>query len=570
MSTDRQRKIRELFDAACDLPASEQLEWLSQQPEPPELVEQVSKLLAAARQSSDFLAKPAIRRHDPAEREGRRIGAYKVLRELQSGGMGVVYLCRRDDDVFQRQVALKVIRTDVKSPEMIARFEAERQTLADLDHTNIARIVDGGTTEDGLPYLVMDYIEGVAIDKFCNQRQATLTQRINLARQLCMAVQYLHDNYVLHRDLKPSNILVTRDGLVKLLDFGIAKHMDKTLEVAATVLPFMTPRFASPEQMLGKPMGPASDVYSLAAILYLLLTGRCPLDLDGKTLTEISSIVTLTTPMEMSAVLGSSREADEGFQTPVPIPQWSAALKGNLDRIVAMALRLEPSRRYASAMALADDLRRHQQDEPVLARGNSPAYLAASFVRRNRLNLLAGLIVAASLSLAVVFAGIAYSYRKEVRDLARAEAAAQQVLASVPAGSPGQVRYVQHQAQRIQSDYQKKILPMLSNPLAPRHEIASTAENSVDYLSNMTPLVGSDPDAARSLADAYLTISKLQWSNQAESLHDPAAANRTARTALRELMPYLATEDGRRSLAGFAEAVEEQARASSGANSTTP
>jgi serine/threonine protein kinase len=536
MAAESQRTIRQLFDAASELPPAERVAWLErQQIADPSVLAAVRNLLRAANSSSGFLEKPAIHRPQPVEREGRRIGPYKILRELGSGGMGIVYQCVRDDSVFQRVAALKIVRPEFGSGPMLDKFRQERQTLAALDHPNIARILDGGTTDDGLPYLVMDYVDGEPIDLFCNRRSASLTQRLNLMQQMAKAVDYLHKNHVLHRDLKPANVLVTGGGLVKLLDFGIAKPLSPAYEATATTLPLMTPGFASPEQVLSQPSGPQSDVYSLGAILYVLLAGRPPLDLQGKPVAEVIDLVAHRDPAPVSTAV------DAGLSIPVTLAAWKASLTGELDRIVAMALRKEPARRYQTALDLASDLRRFQLGEPILATKNTPIYLASRYVRRHRVSVVAGLIVAASLSFAAAAGGRMYFLYKEVNDLRAQQAVAQRAFERARAEDSAQLdsRQVLEQIQEVESDYQV-VQPMLSSRLAPRHEIARLAIDSVSYLNDLAPVAVASPESTHALADAYLSVSRLQWSGAGESLHDPAAAIATGREALAQITPALA------------------------------
>ena len=325
----------------------------------------LSALSSAVATESEFATQaPADARAD------KRIGPYKLIREIAHGGMGAVYLAERADREFKQRVALKLIKRGLDTDEIIARFRHERQILAALDHPNIARLLDGGTTADGLPYFVMEYVEGEPLDIYCTTRNLSLTERLNLFRTVCGAVHYAHQNLVVHRDLKPANILVTAEGVPKLLDFGIAKVlnpalMSDTLAPTATSARPMTPAYASPEQVRGQTITTASDVYALGVILYELLTGQRPYEVKGKELYEVVQAVCESIPNKPSTVAEKGmREKTEGvksgsrnvFSSLIPHP---SSLKGDLDNIVLMALRKEPQRRYASVEQFSEDLRRH-------------------------------------------------------------------------------------------------------------------------------------------------------------------------------------------------------------------
>ena len=326
---------------------------------------------------------------------GTRAGPYRIVSELGQGGMGRVFLALRDDDQFQRRVAIKIAHA-AQAPDMLSRFRSERQILAALDHPNMARLLDGGTTEDGVPYLVLEYVEGEPIDRYCDAQQLPVQERLQLFRTVCGAVQYAHQNLVVHRDLKPANVLVTPDGTPKLLDFGIAKLLKPELLGQAPLLTsalnrLMTPEYASPEQVRGEPVTTATDVYSLGVLLYELLTGCRPLRLEGQSPTDLARIVSEVEPEPPSAAVlwpaerADGRTAEQRSRSRGTSPEkLRRMLEGDLDNILLMALRKAPARRYASVEQLADDVRRHLEGLTVRARKDTIRYRTRTFIRRNR------------------------------------------------------------------------------------------------------------------------------------------------------------------------------------------
>ncbi len=312
---------------------------------------------------------------------GGRVGRYRILRVIGRGGMGTVDLAERADEQFEKQVALKLVGRGQDSETVLRLFRQERQILANLDHPNIARLLDGGATEDGAPYVVMEHVEGEPIEEHCAHRGSSTAERVRLFRTVCAAVQYAHQNLVVHRDLKPSNILVTAGGVPKLLDFGIAKVLTPQPAATQTLTRgwALTPYYASPEQVRGETISTATDVYSLGVVLYELLTGRRPYEFASGLPHEITRVVSEQEP---------ARPSDHARPR---------ELRGDLDDIVLMALRKEPARRYASVEQLSEDLRRHLEGLPVIARTDTLPYRAGKFVRRHRVGVAASVLVALSL-----------------------------------------------------------------------------------------------------------------------------------------------------------------------------
>jgi eukaryotic-like serine/threonine-protein kinase len=359
----------------------------------------------------------------------RRIGPYRILRELGHGGMGTVYLAVRADEQFHKRVALKVIRSGADSDEVVRHFKRERQILASLDHPNVARLLDGGTTDDGLPYFVMEYIEGEPFLGYCDSRNLPIPERLRLFQQIGSAVQYAHRNLVVHRDIKPGNILVAADGTPKLLDFGIAKLLNPELagEAPSATAMAMTPEYASPEQARGDRITTATDVYSLGVVLYELLTGHHPYRLASRQALDVLKAISDQEPEKPSTAVDRTEErtAPQGGSlvrlTPESVARTREGtpdklkrrLRGDLDNILMLALRKEPQRRYASVEAFSDDIRRFLEGLPVAARKPTVRYRASKFVRRH----VTG--VAAAIALVVLLAGFAVAMAAQSARVAR-------------------------------------------------------------------------------------------------------------------------------------------------------
>jgi non-specific serine/threonine protein kinase/serine/threonine-protein kinase len=371
---------------------------------------------------------PATEAPDPYV--GKRIGRYRVVRQIGIGGMGAVYLAERADEEFRQQVAIKALRPGLEEGDILRRFLVERQTLAGLEHPNIVRLLDGGTTEDGRPYLVMDYVEGLPIDEYAQAHHLSVEARLELFRTVCAAVHYAHQNLVVHRDLKPSNIMVTADGVPKLLDFGIAKILtpeqpEKAAGLTQVGVRPMTPHYASPEQILGQPITTASDIYSLGVLLYRLLSGQHPYTFTSGAEAELVQLICQRETEKPSALVRRLARAP-GEAPRIGDRQGEALarrLAGDLDMIVMMALRKEPPRRYSSVEHLAEDLRRHLRGLPVTAQRDTLGYRGRKFVKRHR----AAVAAAALVAVALVSSAIVSLEQKrraerrfqEVRELAR-------------------------------------------------------------------------------------------------------------------------------------------------------
>ncbi len=340
----------------------------------------------------------------------RQIGPYQLLRPIGQGGMSTVYLARRSDG-FKRDVALKLIRRDMESAEAERRLKTEREILAHLNHPGIAHLFDGGTTEEGLPYFVMEHIEGTSIDDFCDHQELTVKDRLQLFMKILEAVDYAHQNLIVHRDIKPSNILVTGDGEPKLLDFGISKVLNARMiagegsEATATWMRVLTPNYASPEQISGGTITTASDVYGLGVLLFKLLTGSLPHRLAGSTPREVETALREVTPPRPSDVVvapGAEDSANVLAHARRTTPkQLSALLRGDLDAIIAQAIQPSPSRRYRSVQQLAEDVRRHLEGRPVLASPDRFLYRVGKLLRRHAQFVAGGALLAATLALLI-------------------------------------------------------------------------------------------------------------------------------------------------------------------------
>jgi serine/threonine-protein kinase len=366
---------------------------------------------------------------------GELIGPYRILRVLGQGGMGEVYLCERADDQYRKQVAIKLVSRGLISRQVQTRLRTERQILATLDHPNIARLLDGGTTEEGVPYLVMEYVDGEPIDEFCDRRGLTIAERLHMFQIVCSAVQAAHRNLIVHRDLKPSNILVTADGTPKLLDFGIAKLLDvrqtsHTVAMTQADIRILTPDHASPEQIRGQHITTASDVYVLGVLLYELLAGRRPFRVEGLRLIDIERVICEQQPMVPSQALnqaqaGSAELERTASQRRTTVARLRRQLSGDLDNIVMMAMRKEPERRYGSVELLSTDIANHTRGMPVIARKDTWGYRTRKFVSRHALGvMLAGGLV----MLLAAFAGAMYVQAERIRQQ-RDEANAQRARA---------------------------------------------------------------------------------------------------------------------------------------------
>ena len=402
MDTRFEIEVMRLFERALEQPPQRRAAWLRQQDAEAPLIARVEALLAQEAGLTRFLEVPAAHAMPGAQvlrmpAIGERVGAWRLLEEIDAGGMGVVFAAERSDGAYEQRAAVKFVRTDHllqarHRDEVVARFENERRLLARIEHPNVARVLDGGSV-DGVPYLVMEYVDGVALNAWCEQEGLEVPARIALFCKVCDGVQAAHAHLIVHRDLKPQNILVGADAEPRLLDFGIARVLDTAAGAAATHtgLLAMTPAYASPEQMRLEPLTTASDVYSLGVVLYELLSGTRPYSLDGLSPAQSERIVCDTEPQALRRALAAADlpEAERRARL--------ARIGGDLERIVAKALHKDPLRRYDSARALADDLRRCLAGRPVQAHPDSASYRLSKFVRRHRVGSAAAVFALAAI-----------------------------------------------------------------------------------------------------------------------------------------------------------------------------
>jgi len=398
LNQDNFLKAKQLFEDALNLAFDQRKKLLDEKCGNDEkLRQEVLSLLSSLENTKDFLEEPLTIAENnkelfPDPYIGKQIGSYIIDDEAGVGGMGIVYAGKRNDKEFEQKVAIKILKHGISSEYLLRRFQIERQTLANLQHQNIARLLDGGRTIDGLPYLVMEFIDGIPITEYCYQRNLNIEERLKLFREVCTAVQYAHQNLVIHRDIKPGNILVTKDGVPKLLDFGIAKLSDDDLTdnnegLTRTGVWHLTPEYASPEQIKGEKISTASDVYSLGVLLYQILTGAQPYKIITNSPAAISKIITEENVKKPSDRVKQTLEIkpDKDFLNPLKI---SNHLKGDLDNIVLKAMHKDPLRRYVSVEQFSEDLRRHLAGLPVIAQKDTMGYRFSKFIQRHKVGFV--------------------------------------------------------------------------------------------------------------------------------------------------------------------------------------
>jgi non-specific serine/threonine protein kinase/serine/threonine-protein kinase len=490
---DTDLRVAELFASAIDLDPARRDAFLVEHCGPPELLAQVRSLIVSHDevQAGSFMegfalehaAEQSARIEADETRVGEWFGRYRIVSLIGDGGMGEVYLA--EDSELNRQVAIKIIKSGFKTNEVLRRFRNEQQMLANLQHLNIARLLDVGRTADGLPFFVMEYVAGEPVDSYCNRHQLAISERLKLFRSICDGVQYAHQRLIIHRDLKPTNILVTKEGVPKLLDFGIAKLLvhNAGANETRTLLRMLTPEYASPEQVKGEAITTASDVYSLGVLLYELLSGRRPYQGRGLRAEDIDNAGDPERPS--SAVSRRLRNPENDRQVE---SRDVKLLRGDVDNIVLMALRKEPQRRYAAVSELLDDIRRHLEGLPVAARQDTVRYRMSKFVRRNKLAVSATALVL----LTLIGGVITTTWQAHSARLERAKADQRF----------GEVRTLAH---TVLFDYHDAIASLPgSTPVRER-----LVQDAVQYLDRLSQ-PGNDVSLQRELATAYLRVGDVQ------------------------------------------------------------
>lgn len=509
MNSEKWQKIKVLFNQAVEMPTLERNDFLLRECVDEEMRLELEKMLSFAEEdeSDDTLEDNAFSYlTNETLKIPEKIGNYKIIREIGRGGMGAVYEALRQTDNFKQKVALKIIKRGMDTDAILSRFRHEQQILSSLEHPFISRFLDGGMTDDGLPFYAMEFVEGIDIDIYCRENNLSIEDRLKLFRQVCSAVQYAHQNFIAHRDLKPNNILVSKDGTPKLLDFGIAKALSEAADDktgTATQLGMMTPAYASPEQIRGEKVGVQSDIYSLGVILYELLTERKPYYFKANRVDEAIRVICENEPIRPSSSLtprSKSRNlkaenqtsVSNGHQTtPKAQLQNLKSLKGDLDNIILKALKKEPERRYPSVEQFSEDLRRHLEGLPVSARPDTFGYRFSKFVQRNKVGAVAGAII----FLALVGGILATTYQARIAQSERTRA-------------EKRFEQVRKLANNVVFKYHDAIVN-LPGSTAAREMLVTDA---IEYLDNLAEDSGDNAELEQELAQAYLQIGKLQGS----------------------------------------------------------
>ncbi len=530
MKADLWQQVKEILDRALALPGEERVAYLDEVCKGNSTLRaEVESLIRSHDDAgTGFLNTPALDLKSAMPETGRkvdwigrRIGVYHIAEEIGRGGMGEVYRATRADGQYTKQVAIKLVRVGLDRSFLLERFRNERQILASLDHPNIARLHDGGTTEDSVPYLVMELIVGTPIDQYCEHHQLGIPERLLLFNQVCSAVQYAHQRLVIHRDIKPSNILVTPEGIPKLLDFGIAKILDPTAGAETTLLGPMTPEYASPEQVRGESITTATDVYSLGVLLYKLLAGRSPYPAETRSPLEFAKVICEMQPARPSTIRMPLNATDPKFpqaKASANSARFKRALKGDLDNIVLKALRKEPERRYSSVEQFAEDICRHLNGLPVTAVRGSARYRASKFARRNRFVLAASAMIAITLVAGVVATTRQARIARKQADIARAERArAEKRFSDVRELANSLIFEIHDSIQGLPGATPSRKLLL---------------DRAVQYLDKLSQDSAGDINLQRELAWAYQRLATVQGDTSQSNLGEVGGAQVSNRKAM--------------------------------------
>ncbi len=531
MRSEQWRRAKDVFNAAVELPIRERELFIRRACEDDvDLRRDVEALLKAHERSDSFIEQPAAQRagfvSPPIDWIGRRFGPYRIVGQVERGGMSEVYRASRDDNQYRKDVAIKFLRHGFDSESLLRRFRAERQILAQLNHPHIAHLIDGGTTENGMPYLVMEYIQGQPIDVYCEQRKLDIRERVDLVRTLCGAVHYVHQHLMVHGDLKCNNVLVTERGVLKLLDFGIAKLLNPAPALGGAVTLgggdrvssgyiALTPDYASPEQLLGEPITTASDVYSLGVLLYRVLAGRLPFHMRSALLPEEIKELCELVPAPPSE---TAQRAGESYRV------FARQLEGDLDSIILKAIAKAPEDRYGSVEQLSEDLLSYLRGFPVRAHRDSAAYRAKKFVLRNRLAT-----AAMALFVIAMTGGIATTlWLAHIADLERGRASRNFEI-----------------VRKFANSYMTEVhgaIEDLPGSITARKLLIDT---SLKHLSELAKEDTRDnPRIRRDLANAYEKIGDIQGRLGDANMGDTPGAIASYRVAIRTRQSLLADEGG--------------------------
>jgi serine/threonine protein kinase len=515
LQLERWHRIKDLFSAALEYSAADRSAFLDRScGDDIELLAQVRSLLDAHESSLGFIERPAVERaglaqaHEPFDWHGRRLGNYRIVSELGRGGMSHVYKAARDDDQYTKEVAIKLLRPGLDTHSLLQRLRDERQMLAQLSHPNIAQLLDGGVTDAGAPYLVMEYVEGQPIDMYCEERELSITARIDLVRTLCGAVHYVHQHLMVHGDLKGGNILVTHSGVLKLLDFGIAKLLNASSDPSHTLVNqvvALTPAYASPEQIRGEPITTASDVYSLGVLLYKLLAGTLPFEVPA----ELFGWETAAALGDREPRLPSIAAEQNNVAS---YRRIARQLRGDLDAIVMKALAKEPEDRYGSAEHLAEELHRYQRGFPVHAHPPRPLYRTRKLVKRHK----AATVAISLFAVAIVTGVVTTAWQAHVARQQRARA--ERHLAEI---------------RKLTNTYLRDVYDAAVNLPGATEVRKILVENSLKHIAALESESQDSLDFKRELAQAYLRFGDVQGDYLGANLGDTEGAVQSYRRALR-------------------------------------